>query len=284
MRHRGQLGGFHVRHQSRAAIGGLADYVAIARPDHWIKHVLIIPGVAFAMIMSQTGPVDVATLAERLVACLLVAMALSSANYTINEWLDAPFDAMHPTKRARPAVQTVMSPTIVFAQYIILTTIGMLIANTLGHSFAAGRRGVRGVRRDLQCAPDPRQGPRLRRRHRRVPQQSPALPVRLVRGGAAHCAANLDPARLLVRRRLPDGRKTRLRAPRHRRGRRHRQPRGLPPLVCRLHPFEPGHELPRLRPGFCLHDGDLPSEIPHRISRRDPALHCACSRPICAWR
>jgi 4-hydroxybenzoate polyprenyltransferase len=64
-------------------------------------------------------------------------MALSSANYTINEWLDAPFDAMHPTKRARPAVQTNMSPTIVFAQYILLTAVGMLAANTLGYSFAA---------------------------------------------------------------------------------------------------------------------------------------------------
>ena len=76
------------------------DYVAIARPDHWIKHVLIVPGVAFAWIMSAAGPVDYAMLAERLMACLFVAMALSSANYTINEWLDAPFDAMHPTKRA----------------------------------------------------------------------------------------------------------------------------------------------------------------------------------------
>src|SRR6201747_1895026 len=114
----------------------LADYLAIARPDHWIKHVLIIPGVAFAMIMSAAGPFDVPVLAERLVACLFVAMALSSANYTINEWLDAPFDAMHPTKRARPAVQTTMSPAIVFAQYILLTSVGMLAATMLGGSFA----------------------------------------------------------------------------------------------------------------------------------------------------
>ena len=63
-------------------------------------------------------------------------MALSSANYTINEWLDAPFDAMHPTKRARPAVQTTMSPGVVFAQYIVLTSIGMLAAQTLGYSFS----------------------------------------------------------------------------------------------------------------------------------------------------
>lgn len=97
---------------------------------------LIVPGAAFAMIISDAGPVDYAMLAERLVACLFVAMALSSANYTINEWLDAPFDAMHPTKRARPAVQTAMSPTVVFAQYILLTTVGMLVANMLGYSFA----------------------------------------------------------------------------------------------------------------------------------------------------
>src|SRR5258708_18831762 len=115
---------------------GLTDYIAIARPDHWIKHVLIVPGVAFALIMSAAGPIDYATLAERLIVCLFVAMALSSANYTINEWLDAPFDAMHPTKRARPAVQTAMSPTIVFAQYILLTSVGMLAANTLGGSFS----------------------------------------------------------------------------------------------------------------------------------------------------
>jgi 4-hydroxybenzoate polyprenyltransferase len=43
---------------------------------------------------------------------------------------------MHPTKRARPAVQTAMSPTLVFAQYILLTAVGMLVANTLGYSFA----------------------------------------------------------------------------------------------------------------------------------------------------
>ena len=34
--------------------------------------------------------------------------------------------------------------------------------------FQPGRGGVRHLRRDLQCAADPRQGPRLSRRHRRV--------------------------------------------------------------------------------------------------------------------
>jgi 4-hydroxybenzoate polyprenyltransferase len=129
--------GLHPAPHAAQPSARFADYVAIARPDHWIKHVLIVPGVAFAMIMSAAGPIDYATLAERLVACLFVAMALSSANYTINEWLDAPFDAMHPTKRARPAVQTTMSAGVVFAQYILLTSVGMLAAHTLGYSFSS---------------------------------------------------------------------------------------------------------------------------------------------------
>jgi 4-hydroxybenzoate polyprenyltransferase len=138
MRHAESLENFmRVSHQAAQPAAGLADYLAMTRPDHWIKHVLIIPGVAFAMIMSGAAPADYTTLAERLGACLLVAMALSSANYTINEWLDAPFDAMHPTKRMRPAVQKTMYPSVVFAQYILLTSVGMLLASTLGGSFSA---------------------------------------------------------------------------------------------------------------------------------------------------
>jgi 4-hydroxybenzoate polyprenyltransferase len=114
----------------------LPDYVAIARPDHWIKHVLIVPGAAFAAIMAPASAIDYAGLGSRLIACLIVAMALSSANYTINEWLDAPFDAMHPTKRTRPAVHTKMSASVVFAQYLILTGIGLLAAQTLGRGFS----------------------------------------------------------------------------------------------------------------------------------------------------
>src|ERR1700712_3450013 len=125
-----------VSNQAAQPAARFTDYLAIARPDHWIKHVLIIPGVAFAMIMFADGATDYTKLSQHLVICMLVAMALSSANYTINEWLDAPFDAMHPTKRARPAVQTIMSPAVVFAQYILLTTIGVALANTLGFSFS----------------------------------------------------------------------------------------------------------------------------------------------------
>jgi 4-hydroxybenzoate polyprenyltransferase len=118
-------------------VARLSDYVAIARPDHWIKHVLIVPGGVFAAIMAPPSAVDYASLAPRVIACLITAMALSSANYTINEWLDAPFDAMHPTKHTRPAVHTIMSPAIVFAQFLLLTVVGLSAAQTLGYGFSA---------------------------------------------------------------------------------------------------------------------------------------------------
>jgi len=125
----------HAAARSALPPARLADYIAIARPDHWIKHVLIVPGIVFATIMSTPGAGEYSSVAERLIICLFVAMALSSANYTINEWLDAPFDAMHPTKRSRPAVRTAMSPTIVFAQYIVLTVAGLAAAEALGGAF-----------------------------------------------------------------------------------------------------------------------------------------------------
>src|ERR1700684_919556 len=81
----------------------LSDYIAIARPDHWIKHVLIVPGVVFAAIMSPVGSIDYASLGSRLIVCLIVAMALSSANYTINEWLRAPLRPIPTTQRGAAA-------------------------------------------------------------------------------------------------------------------------------------------------------------------------------------
>ena len=121
---------------TRAAIdrrpAALWDYVRIMRPDHWIKHVLIAPGVVFALIMAQYGTDDLASLSLRLGLIILSAMALSSANYTINEWLDAPFDAAHPVKRHRPAVAAAMSPTVVIIQYYGLSLGGLMLASLVG--------------------------------------------------------------------------------------------------------------------------------------------------------
>ena len=50
---------------------------------------------------------------------------IASANYVINEWLDARFDKYHPTKKKRPVVQNTMSGKIVAAEYAVLAAVGL---------------------------------------------------------------------------------------------------------------------------------------------------------------
>jgi 4-hydroxybenzoate polyprenyltransferase len=104
----------------------LADYVAIARPDHWIKHVFVLPGIVLAWVLLPDWAADLSLTAIAL--GLAAAAAISSANYVINEWLDATFDAYHPTKSSRPAVTKQMSPALVYLEYALLAALGLLAA------------------------------------------------------------------------------------------------------------------------------------------------------------
>ena len=79
----------------------MKDYIKIARPDHWIKNLFIFPGTLFALLLvgwkgSYGGLAGIA-----LVSFFCTCM-IASANYVINEWLDARFDKYHPTKEKTP--------------------------------------------------------------------------------------------------------------------------------------------------------------------------------------
>ena len=100
------------------------DYVSIARPDHWIKHIFVVPGIVLAMVLGIDPKFDFVV-----IACgFLVAAFISSANYVINEWLDAEFDAYHPVKSQRPCVCRRLSVRIVWAEYTALSLLGLAIA------------------------------------------------------------------------------------------------------------------------------------------------------------
>jgi decaprenyl-phosphate phosphoribosyltransferase len=99
------------------------NYIKIARPDHWIKNVFILPGFVFACLLtSQRLSLEII---EQLLIGFVATCLIASANYVINEWLDADFDKHHPTKSLRPAVAGGMNAGIVTAEYIALAIGGI---------------------------------------------------------------------------------------------------------------------------------------------------------------
>lgn len=113
----------------------LRDYVRIARPDHWIKNLFILPGTLAAAAMLHRGLscVDCARLAVALASTCLVA----SANYVINEWLDAKFDRFHPTKKNRPVVVASLRRGLVWAEWAALAAAGLALSLCVGRLFFA---------------------------------------------------------------------------------------------------------------------------------------------------
>jgi len=113
----------------------LSDYIKLARPDHWFKNIFMLPGMVFAYMYFQTeiGLNTVLLLALGVFSTCLVA----SANYVINEWLDAEFDKFHPIKKNRPSVTKALDGRIVYLSYILLAVVGLGIAYGISFHFFA---------------------------------------------------------------------------------------------------------------------------------------------------
>jgi decaprenyl-phosphate phosphoribosyltransferase len=117
---------------SRRIPAGFYDYLSIARPDNWFKNAFILPG----MIVGYTT-FHLALTKNLLISCLFVLIAacfITSANYVLNEWLDADYDKYHPSKKHRPFVQKELNPLIVYIEYIILALSGLTIAFSISIS------------------------------------------------------------------------------------------------------------------------------------------------------
>jgi decaprenyl-phosphate phosphoribosyltransferase len=93
----------------------------------------MLPGIALAMLL---GSVDVSvSLILDLVIAIAATCAIVSANYTINEWLDAETDKFHPKKKFRPSVQGDVSAPGVYSQWVLLSIIGIGLALSLNFQF-----------------------------------------------------------------------------------------------------------------------------------------------------
>lgn len=105
----------------------LKNYIKIARPDHWIKNVFIMPGLVLAIILIEM-PDNWQRFIVKLIAGFLATCFIASANYVINEWLDAEFDKYHPTKKYRPVVSQNMKFSLVMAEYALCIVIGAALS------------------------------------------------------------------------------------------------------------------------------------------------------------
>ncbi|MCA9101086.1 MAG: UbiA prenyltransferase family protein [Planctomycetales bacterium] len=109
-------------------------HVKIARFDHWVKNVFVLPGIIAAM--SVAPAVDYTELAISCVVGLLSVGMVASSNYVINELLDASYDLAHPIKKHRPVPSGQVSVPIAYAQWIVMMLIGMALALCISRNFA----------------------------------------------------------------------------------------------------------------------------------------------------
>ena len=92
----------------------------------------MLPGFIFAII-------NVAHFEQNYILKLFIGIIctclIASANYVLNEWLDADFDKFHPIKKNRSAITENIRSNVVYLEYIVIAVIGLSIAYFLGIKF-----------------------------------------------------------------------------------------------------------------------------------------------------
>lgn len=110
-------------------------YIKIARIDHWVKNAFIIPGIISGFVLvDHTMNLQIVL---KILTGFLSTCLLSSANYVINEWLDAAFDRFHPVKKHRPLVTQGTKTQFILMEYAALVLLGILLASRVNLPFLA---------------------------------------------------------------------------------------------------------------------------------------------------
>jgi 4-hydroxybenzoate polyprenyltransferase len=110
----------------------LRNHVRIARPDHWIKNVFMLPGAVVALVAVPHVPASALAAAVPAVASACLA---ASANYTINDFLDGTRDRFHPRKTGRPVALGLLNARLVIIQYVLLAALGLALACLVNRLF-----------------------------------------------------------------------------------------------------------------------------------------------------
>ncbi len=106
----------------------LSLYLSSLRLERWPRSLAMLPGLVMAYLLHPVWArpaIDVTLIAKSVLAFLL-AWAISTINYIINEITDAPYDAHHPTKKLRPLVTREISRSV-----LVVIGLALGIASTL---------------------------------------------------------------------------------------------------------------------------------------------------------
>ena len=95
------------------------------RIDHWIKQLFVLPGFVSALFLSNYA--FNCNLFINLLIGLFATSLIASANYVINEYLDAEFDKFHPTKSKRPLVEESVKGSVIWILWFVLSVVGLSI-------------------------------------------------------------------------------------------------------------------------------------------------------------
>jgi len=118
---------------SQTSTSKIFGHLEICRFDHWIKNVFILPGLLIAIsVYPQSISIH---LMYSVVIGFLAAGIIASSNYVINEILDAPFDALHPTKRLRPTPAGRVHIRWGYVQWIVLMLLGLALGFLISQAF-----------------------------------------------------------------------------------------------------------------------------------------------------
>jgi decaprenyl-phosphate phosphoribosyltransferase len=118
--------------QAAVARPTLIGHVKIARVDHWVKNVFVLPGIVAG---SAVQPWDDGSIVLRVIAGMASVCLVASSNYTINEVLDAPSDLHHPTKKLRPVPAGEVNVPLAYVQWLGLLAAGLGLGSLVSTPF-----------------------------------------------------------------------------------------------------------------------------------------------------
>lgn len=105
--------------------------IKISRIDHFIKHLFIIPGIFFALLLIPDFSIDYLDISLGFLSSFLIA----SSNYAINEFLDRKYDQYHPHKKNRALINNNINKKEIIIYSITLYFLGLIIAYNINFFF-----------------------------------------------------------------------------------------------------------------------------------------------------